>query len=426
MDLRSRVMDTNQFMAMSKSVPLKKRPQIWWDTLSVLGGVAVAVLWFIYAGIRSGREGFDLITPLLMIAMPLGLMYFRTDIDTALQPLQPARRQLPRIVLAGLGLAVPFLMAFILYNIFNISQYPLMQATIILGTLVSYAIVREPEKMTKKPPGKQNVLPVMVILLVLLCCIAPAVADDCLSDPLNARDCLRTDGYAEVIAGLFSALLGGLVNGPIILQGLNRDGENQDEEDDDDDDDDDDEEEVSIVLTYPAGYSPKVFTHGWVFGARATVGDKDLSDKVQWSGTATFNPAVGSRSHPSFAAPGPNQITLSLETENGVESKNFTIEAVSPSGYARVGSQAQCPADAHGCPACPHTVVGPIQTGSSLIRINGLPAARIGDSGTHAACCGSNQFTITGGDPEVLIEGRPAARIGDTTRHCGGYGHIIG
>ena len=55
-DSPPRMMDTQQFMAMSKSMPLKKRPQIWWDTLSVLGGVAVAIIWFLYAG-HSQRPG---------------------------------------------------------------------------------------------------------------------------------------------------------------------------------------------------------------------------------------------------------------------------------------------------------------------------------------------------------------------------------
>jgi uncharacterized Zn-binding protein involved in type VI secretion len=117
---------------------------------------------------------------------------------------------------------------------------------------------------------------------------------------------------------------------------------------------------------------------------------------------------------------------LTLPTKKGQLRKSFMVEAVSPAGYAHVGSLAQCPADAHGCPACPHPVVGPIQTGSHTIFINGQPAARVGDTGVHTACCGPNTFTIATGDSTVLIGGRPAAKIGESiTHHCGGTGTII-
>ncbi|MDP2873101.1 MAG: PAAR domain-containing protein [Bacillota bacterium] len=187
---------------------------------------------------------------------------------------------------------------------------------------------------------------------------------------------------------------------------------------------------VELELTYPVGRSPKVFVKGWVFGARCLVNpgtpdEKDLSDTVRWSGTGSFSPETGSQSRPSFDAPGANVITLTCEYGNEVIQKDFTVEAVSTARYARQGDKAQVPADSHGCPGCPHAAIGPIMAGSSLVLIDGRPAARVGDPGVHAACCGPNTFTITEGDPEVLIEGRRAAKIGDATQHCGGTGRII-
>lgn len=222
-EFKSSLMTVEEFKKVSKETPLAKRPQKWWDLLSIMGGVIAAVLWFVYGGIRSGREGFDLLTPLLMIAIPVLLVWFRQDIDQMLLPLQPHRKKISRIILIGLGMATPFLTAWILYNLFGISQYPLMQANIVVGTLAAYVVTRDPQITPgqKGTPGAG--LPAAMIIfsaLLVSLIITPVMADDCMSDPLNAQDCLRTDGYAEVMAGLVSTILAILVNGPIILQTL--------------------------------------------------------------------------------------------------------------------------------------------------------------------------------------------------------------
>jgi uncharacterized Zn-binding protein involved in type VI secretion len=182
---------------------------------------------------------------------------------------------------------------------------------------------------------------------------------------------------------------------------------------------------IRLALTYPAGRSPKVFTSGWVFGARCFDGDKDISDTVKWSGSGVFNPDQGAMSRPVFSSEGPNTITLAVTVGEKTVQKAFRVTAVSPGAYAAVGSKAQCLADAHGCPACPHPTVGPITTGSPNVFVNGKPAARVGDKGIHAACCGPNTYEIVSGDPEVLINGRAAAKLRSATKHCGGDGQII-
>lgn len=189
-------------------------------------------------------------------------------------------------------------------------------------------------------------------------------------------------------------------------------------------------ERVVLELLYPVGRSPKVFTTGWVFGARCTLisetgQETDFSEGVEWSGSGEFDPAIGGRSRPSFVSEGANTIILTCEAGDQIVSRTFALDAVSPAGFASVGTEAFCPADAHGCPGCPHSVRGPVVEGSPLVRVNGRPAARAGDAGVHAQCCGPNTFVIEEGDPEVLIDGRPAARLGDPTRHCGGFGHLV-
>lgn len=92
---------------------------------------------------------------------------------------------------------------------------------------------------------------------------------------------------------------------------------------------------------------------------------------------------------------------------------------------ARVTDKANCPSDSHGNPCCSHNVTGPATKGSADVFINSLSALRLGDPGTHAACCGSNTWVCSAGSSTVFINGLPAVRLGDKTTHCGGTGKII-
>jgi uncharacterized Zn-binding protein involved in type VI secretion len=91
----------------------------------------------------------------------------------------------------------------------------------------------------------------------------------------------------------------------------------------------------------------------------------------------------------------------------------------------RLGDKSHAPVDAHGCPACPHPVIGPAITGSPDVLVNQRPALRVGDKGIHAACCGPNMWTATKGSATVLINNKPAHRLGDLDTHCGGLGQLI-
>ena len=177
-EFKSSLMTVDEFKKVSKDVPLAQRPQRWWDLLSILGGVVAAILWFLYGGIRSGREGFDFITPLLMIAIPVILVWFRTDIDQILLPLQFLRRKISKILLIGLGFAIPFLTAWLLYNFFNISEYPLMQANIIVGTFAAYVITRDPQvgpgRQTSRGPVAGMAM-IIFMIMICSCLVAPVM-----------------------------------------------------------------------------------------------------------------------------------------------------------------------------------------------------------------------------------------------------------
>lgn len=91
----------------------------------------------------------------------------------------------------------------------------------------------------------------------------------------------------------------------------------------------------------------------------------------------------------------------------------------------RLGDKSMVPADAHGCPACPHPAIGPAVGGSPDVFVNKRPALRVGDPGVHAACCGPNTWTAQQGSGTVFINGKAAHRLGDADKHCGGMGKLI-
>lgn len=91
----------------------------------------------------------------------------------------------------------------------------------------------------------------------------------------------------------------------------------------------------------------------------------------------------------------------------------------------RLGDKSFVPADAHGCPACPHPASGPAIKGSPNVLVNSRPALRVTDNGVHAACCGPNTWVAVKGSGTVLINGLPAHRLGDTDQHCGGVGQMV-
>ncbi len=95
------------------------------------------------------------------------------------------------------------------------------------------------------------------------------------------------------------------------------------------------------------------------------------------------------------------------------------------SNAARQGDNSHCPLDSHGKICCPHNVKGPAINGSSNVLINGQKALRLGDTGEHSMCCGSNTWECTSGSDTVFINGKPAVRLGDPTTHCGGTGKIV-
>lgn len=186
---------------------------------------------------------------------------------------------------------------------------------------------------------------------------------------------------------------------------------------------------VYFWLRSPFEGSPKILTRGWQMEAHVRVDLPEVSGEfapsIRWTGSGTFSNETGPLSTPTFFEPGLNFVKLSLRIKERDYASTFYFYAKDASRYARLGSIAQCPSDAHGCPACPHPVIGPLIQASPNYTIDGLPIARVGDLGVHQACCGPNSYSVVAGDPEIIINGKQVPRIGDRTRHCGGDGKFV-
>lgn len=143
-------LDTKSFMQEAREKPLSQRSEGWWNATAIFGGIISAVLWFLYSSIRGvAYEGLDLLTPILMVGIPVGQTLFRTPIDRLLLPLQEYRERVPKLVLTGAGLAAPFVVSWILYSVFRITQYRFLRWSVLLGSIVSYAIVRTPDEAAR-------------------------------------------------------------------------------------------------------------------------------------------------------------------------------------------------------------------------------------------------------------------------------------
>ncbi len=75
--------------------------------------------------------------------------------------------------------------------------------------------------------------------------------------------------------------------------------------------------------------------------------------------------------------------------------------------------------DFHVCPmttgTVPHVGGTILPPGEATVLIEGMPAAKLGDSAT----CVGPPDTLIAGSSSVMIGGSPAARLGDSTAHGG-------
>jgi hypothetical protein len=115
--------------------------QIVWDVISVAGSAAMSAVWYWYSGMAETAP--DKKTCIAMLVLPLALIVLRKPLDAALRPLEPFRSKIPPMVLAGCGVAIPFLVANYLYSRGE-SQFPFMFKAYVYSTILSYIVLRTP------------------------------------------------------------------------------------------------------------------------------------------------------------------------------------------------------------------------------------------------------------------------------------------
>jgi hypothetical protein len=102
--------------------------------------------------------------------------------------------------------------------------------------------------MTTIPRSRAWLRLIAWVVALFLAWATPALADDCLRDPLNANDCLRTPGTAQVIAGVTSVVVTVLVNGQEIVRTVLEPQDGQQPSDDGDGDEEEEPRELQLQI----------------------------------------------------------------------------------------------------------------------------------------------------------------------------------
>ena len=134
--------------------PLAGKSQKWWNFVSILGGGISGGLWYWYSSLDKGAKP-DLNTALIMLAVPLVLVILRKPLDRILTVFNPIRQKIPRLLIVGIGIAMPYLTATYLYDSMRLSEYPFIRWTVFVGPLLSYLIIRTPQ-MSAQPAAGGN------------------------------------------------------------------------------------------------------------------------------------------------------------------------------------------------------------------------------------------------------------------------------
>ncbi len=196
-----------------------------WDAWALIGGLLGAGAWRFWST-RDKAEPPDDFTHWYVIGFTAMVIFLRKPIDKLLTPLQVIKQHLPRLVLIGVALALPYYLAHYFYYSKGIREYPLMHKTVIWGTILPYILLRIPQNwqgaarsgLAQATQARFWLGFAVIALAVVFGDACLALAHDFLSDTSRLRDGLRTDAWGVTIAGTASTGINVLVNGSLVFQ----------------------------------------------------------------------------------------------------------------------------------------------------------------------------------------------------------------
>ena len=193
-----------------------------WDIAALAGGAVSAGAWYFWSTMdRSAPQ--DKFTHFYIMGFTAAVVFLRKPLDRLLAPIQAFKKHIPRLVLIGVALALPYFLAHFFYTQ-HLSNYPLMHYSIVSGTILPYILLRIPENWQKGARSRliQATRTHGWIFLLITLAISfgayPLFADDFARDFTRLEDGMRTPGWAETIAGTAATAINVLVNGALVFQ----------------------------------------------------------------------------------------------------------------------------------------------------------------------------------------------------------------
>lgn len=205
-----------------------------WDAGALIGGAISAGVWYYWSTLDKSapQDGF---THLYILGFTAAVIFLRKQIDMLLMPIQALKQHIPRLVLIGVALALPYFLAHYFYKQ-GVSNYPLMHKSIVWGTILPYILLRIPENWKSSAGGglvqagrTHGWFLFAFVMLALFGDAGMVLADDFLRDVTRLEDGMRTPGWAETIAGTGASAINILVNGSLVFQQPGKPGKDGEE-----------------------------------------------------------------------------------------------------------------------------------------------------------------------------------------------------
>lgn len=118
--------------------------------LAILPGAVIGGIWFLYTLLRwilDEGVGVDILTPIILITLPLLLWLLRKPLDSLLRPLQKFQASFPFALRLGLALAVPMLTG-CGCSLIATTGFSAVHFTALISTLFGYFLLHTPANKT--------------------------------------------------------------------------------------------------------------------------------------------------------------------------------------------------------------------------------------------------------------------------------------